>query len=532
MTKPQDDRDRLSDRATGDAAIDPLERIARAAGEAVGGDDGGVSVFDPDSTFDRVVGAPGAPQFVRRVAEAGRPLQELVHTAGSPQRRVGVPIRIRGKTVGVLHVSGEREDLYSATDEGLLVAIADVVAGLVDPETAGANQRRLSWLEASHSVMIALIGSTDPTETLRMIAERSRVASNASVAGIARPSPDDSSVLVFEVIASAEVDDPESLVGLTVPTKGTASGKAFATGQPVVVRDYGTWVIDEQGDAGMGMTGAVKDFDSAIAVPLTVGDERLGVLTVSRFNDAEPFTDIEVEHVSKFAENAALALGFASAQDARAQMSLLEERERIARDLHDLVIQRLFATGLGLAALSRHVSQPELRARITGFMSDIDRTVLDLRSSIFMLNEATTERASLRAQVWEVTLDAGEPLGAAPRVMFDGPVDTAVPEAMWPDVLAAVRESLSNVVRHASARSVSIEVTVDPQGEQLTLIVADDGVGLAVETHRRSGLANLASRAARWDGTFTAEPVDPHGTILRWRIPLGDRAGADDEEPG
>ena len=373
-------------------------------------------------------------------------------------------------------------------------------------ETEGQLALRERWLKACHQVTAALLSGEDFAGTLHLVAEQARAVSGASVGAVARPAPDDESTLVFDVIASP---DPEHkrLAMLTVPTEGTAAGQAFTSGEPVVVRQYGVYVAAQQGGA---VPANVKDLDSAVAVPLVVGSETLGVLLVAKFGDKVPFTDIDVELVRDFAAHAAVTVQFARAEDDRRRLAVLEDRDRIGRDLHDLVIQRLFAIGLGLRELNR----PELGR----FVQDIDETIRELRNSIFSLQEPA--EGGIRSLLLELARESAAALGFEPRVGFDGPLEAAVTGPLRIDVLAAARESLANVARHAAATSVTVEATVDRDGRRFSLTVLDDGIGLPRDPARRSGLANLTSRAARWGGTCSVDPVPGGGTRLTWTAGL------------
>jgi len=196
------------------------------------------------------------------------------------------------------------------------------------------------------------------------------------------------------------------------------------------------------------------------------------------------------------------------------------DRDRIARDLHDLVIQRLFAIGLGLQGTSRLVVRPEVAARLTDFVSDLDETIAEVRRTIFALqNEPDADSTSMRAQILTAASAAKEPLGYDPQVRFTGPIDTLADDAVRADLLATLREALANVARHAHAGTVQVSVTADVPSRTLELMVADDGVGIDQGRTRRSGLANLAERAERHGGTLTIDS-GPDGTTLSWRIPV------------
>jgi PAS domain S-box-containing protein len=203
---------------------------------------------------------------------------------------------------------------------------------------------------------------------------------------------------------------------------------------------------------------------------------------------------------------------------AQREIAVLEDRQRIARDLHDRVIQRLFAAGLGIEAVRGRVDDPLVSERLQQLVGDLDATISELRSSIFALN-ATPGSTSLRAKVLDVCADERAALGFDPAVRFTGPVDS-VDEVLGEHLLAVLREALSNVARHARARSV--QVTVDAQ-RSLVLRVDDDGVGVHDGPRRRTGgngLGNMAARADKLGGMFSVEPASPRGTSVTWEVPL------------
>lgn len=207
--------------------------------------------------------------------------------------------------------------------------------------------------------------------------------------------------------------------------------------------------------------------------------------------------------------------------EAKAERNLLADRERIARDLHDLVIQQLFASGMSLQAALGLRPDPEIARTMEKVVQELDTTIRDIRSTIFELSRAPGAGASLRAQVLEVTANAAEALGFAPRARFEGPIDVAVPEAVAEHVLAVAREALSNVARHAHASTVALEVSA---GDELLVVVEDNGLGLGVST-RRSGLDNLRQRAETLGGELRIDSETGGGTRLEWRVPLRGVAG-------
>jgi signal transduction histidine kinase len=264
---------------------------------------------------------------------------------------------------------------------------------------------------------------------------------------------------------------------------------------------------------------------SFLGVPIRLRDEVFGNLYLTDKAKDEDFTDVDEELVVGLAAAAGVAIENARLHARVQEMALVEDRSRIARDLHDTVIQRLFATGLSLQGATGLVRSDPARAvaRIEGAVDDLDATVTQIRSAIFALE--TTEAANpmtarLRNRVLDLAREAAGPLGREPTVTFDGPVDAATPDHVVPDVLATLREALSNVARHARATSTQVRLAVE--GGDLALTVADDGVGPPAPGGRRGhGLDNMAARAARLGGTFELRATDPTGTTVHWRVPIG-----------
>ncbi|WP_020669835.1 GAF domain-containing protein [Amycolatopsis nigrescens] len=522
---------------------DVLHRIVSSSCELVGARYGALGVLGHDRKLTefvqvgishadqaRIGRTPAGLGILGLLADDPRPLRLSnlrAHPArhgfppGHPPMRsfLGVPIRVRDKVFGNLYLAEKKDgEEFTARDEEVAVALAAAAGVSIENATLfEEGRRRERWLAASHQVTNSLLAGADPAAALRLIAEQARVAAGASAAGIARPRDGDRSTLVFDVVESAD-GEQDRLIGLSVPAEGTATGMAFTTGEPVVVRQYGDHAVTQQ--AGIQLPALVRDLDSAIAVPLTVGDEKLGVLLVAKFGDKVPFTEAEVQLVRTFGGHAAVAIEFARAEQDRERLAVFEDRDRIARDLHDLVIQRLFAIGLGLEGIGRLSVRPEISARLSGFAHDLDRTIRDIRTSIFSLQEPAEAQGGLRSELLRLTLDTAGALGFEPRIGFDGPLDTAVPTPVRAELAATLREALSNVARHAAANTVSVEVAVDRHGRWLTLTVTDDGVGIPDRPARRSGLANLAERAARWGGTCSARRADGHGTRLTWTAKL------------
>ena len=257
---------------------------------------------------------------------------------------------------------------------------------------------------------------------------------------------------------------------------------------------------------------------SFLGVPIRVRDQVFGNLYLTDKTTAEVFTDVDEELVVALAAAAGVAIENARLHGLVREMTLLEDRERIARDLHDTVIQRLFATGLRLQGAARLAQRPEVAQRINEAVDELDLTVRHIRTAIFGL-EASRRSASggLRARVLSLVSEAAGPLGFEPQVLFAGTVD-AVPESVATELLAVLREALTNVARHAAARRVEVEVVCD--GEVL-LRVADDGRGLPEETRGAGrGLGNMEARAADLGGGMVAKSDPGAGTTIEWRVPI------------
>ena len=258
---------------------------------------------------------------------------------------------------------------------------------------------------------------------------------------------------------------------------------------------------------------------SFLGVPLRVRDEVFGNLYLTEKRSGGPFTDLDELLVVGLAVAAGVAIENARLHARVQAAALAEDRARIARDLHDTVIQRLFATGLSLQGAARLADRPELAERIEAAVDDLDLTVKQIRSVIFGLESSRGRAAGgTRAEVMALCREAAGPLGFDPQVVFDGPVDAAVEAPVLVDLLACLRESLSNVARHADASRVQVQVGVSAHA--VTLRVADDGVGVpAPPPSGGHGLGNITERAVRHGGTCRVAPADPKGTLLEWAVP-------------
>jgi signal transduction histidine kinase len=253
----------------------------------------------------------------------------------------------------------------------------------------------------------------------------------------------------------------------------------------------------------------------ALAAPLSGAGGLQGVLIVAQGATATGRDD-DAALQSSFAGQAALALERVRAQEERELLVVLEDRERIARDLHDVVIQRLFATGMQLQAVAPQALRPDAADRINAAVDDLDATIRDIRRSIFELRAPAG--STLRTQLRDAVDAAADALGFRPVLDVTGPVDSAVPDDVVPEIVAVVSEALSNVARHA--RATSARVSLHTGGEHVRLTVEDDGIGIAPGS-ARGGLVNMGERAHDLSGRFEVGPREAgSGTVLTWSVPL------------
>lgn len=260
---------------------------------------------------------------------------------------------------------------------------------------------------------------------------------------------------------------------------------------------------------------------SFLGAPIRLRDQVFGNLYLTDKGSAEVFSDVDEELVVGLAAAAGVAIENARLHTKLHELGLVEDRERIARDLHDTVIQRLFATGMSLQASIRLVATDQAAAirKIEGAVDDLDLTVKQVRTAIFGLEQTRTDAGGLRARILDISRDATGSLGFEPRTLLDGPLDTGVDDRLAVELVATLREALSNVARHAKASRVDVEVVA---GGDVCLRVVDDGVGPPVaDAPRGRGLDNMAARAAKLGGSLDLRAGQPSGTILEWRVPKG-----------
>lgn len=420
---------------------------------------------------------------------------------------LGVPVRVRDAVFGNLYLTEKRGGAkFDEDDESVVLALAAAAGVAVEnARLYDEARRRETWLQAASEVARSLLGGTDLADVLELVARRARQMADATSAAVLLPEPDG-----LLRVRGADGPGGAELLGRAAPVEGTAAARVLAEGRPLAATGLFGPVAAAAGAGAAGGAGTV------LLVPLGGAHDVRGVLAVEANG---PVDAAARTMLAAFAGQAAVALELAERRRDAEALSVYEDRDRIARNLHDLVIQRLFATGMALEGASRLVElRPgEAAERMRHAVADLDETIREIRSTIFALQSPAPGGApSLRTLVLDTVSAAVPTLGFSPSVTFQGPVDTAVPDGLRQHLVATLREALSNVARHARARHVAVALGVD---DEAVLSVRDDGVGLAAGG-RRSGLANLEERARRLGGTFTATGRTDGGTELLWRVPL------------
>lgn len=467
-----------------------LQRIVEVARELVGARYGALGVIAPDGGLERFlhdgftaeqVEALGPPPSGRGILGAviteGQSIRldtlaDDARSVGFPAHHppmgsfLGVPIPVGDAVFGNLYLTERADGPFDEVDEEVIAALA-AMAG-----TAIANSRRYEqsrddrrWLAASERLNQRLLaGELDPDD-LTVVAD---VASELSGADVV-----------------AAVDSTDDAL-----EKARAELERRAAGTPL---------------------------GPVLIVPIEGGPDReSGALGVARGERGHPFTTAEREMITRFARSVAIARDLARTRIDEERIALADERDRIARDLHDHVIQSLFAVGLSLQSVVGDPRTP-VGSRIAAQVEAIDATIRQIRHAIYRLESpAGASDYSLRARINTLVRQTLEGEDLDSRLEFSGPVDTLVDTELGDEVAAVVRESLSNAVRHARASSVAVSIAV--RGAHVTVTVSDDGVGIGPHS-RRSGLDNLAARARQRAGEFSVASADPHGTVLSWTVP-------------
>ena len=512
-----------------------LRRIVETAVELVAAQYGALGVLSPDGRLEQLVQVgmsaaevaavghlPRGLGLVGALLDDQRPIR-LRHLADDPRSVgiptghppmdsfLGVPIQVHGTTYGNLYLTNQASGQFSEEDEDLVAALAATAGFAIDHARLFAEtQQRQAWAVASAEVTAALL-SSEPGDPLGLLAARTLTLSNADLVCVVRRT-DDPTRLVIE---TARGDGDDVLEGTAFLAAGSISESVIEGGHPRL--------IGEADAAELPLTPARKD-GPTMAIPLVESGRTEGALLVSRAPGHGHFAAVNLEMAADFAGRVSVALRLARARDDRQRMLLLEDRGRIARDLHDNVIQQLFATGLDLQSVVGALPAGALAERVSQSVDALDAAIAQIRTAIFALSsQRNSGRPTVRHRIIDVVNELVRALSRTPELEFSGPVDLVVTGEFADAVVAVVREALTNVAKHAAAQRVSVALTV--ADGHITVEVVDDGVGIA-STDNRSGLANLKERARTHGGTFSVVS-DSGQTRLRWIVPLSERSGKD-----
>jgi signal transduction histidine kinase len=487
------------------------------------GADGGLAQFIhvgiDDATVRRIGHLPEGKGLLGALIIDPRPIRlehisDDARSAGFPadhppmESFLGVPIRVRGEVFGNLYLTNSAHGHFTSEDEELIKALA-VAAGTAIANARLYQESRLQqrWLTASVEIGAQVLTSTgeDPLQT---IARRAFDIAEADLVSVGLLTADGTEI-VIETAVGEQADD---LVARRFPLAGTFANKAVTEREAVLLHSADAAELRSFASEAL-------DVGPLMVLPLMRAETVRGVLALVRARGRHAFTAADLNMAAGFANHASVALELADARAAEERVILLEDRERIARDLHDHVIQELFAIGLSLEGTAAVISADHpARRRIQQRVEDLDRTIRRIRTSIFELRGAEVALpGGIRERIIAVAADLTPALGFSPSVIFGGAVDAVLTPELGDDVVACVRESLTNVARHAQASRADVDLTV--AAEELTVTVTDNGVGIS-PGGRHSGLTNLRHRAETRGGSFDISPGTATGTRLTWKVPL------------
>ncbi|GAA2437661.1 two-component system sensor histidine kinase [Actinomadura vinacea] len=427
---------------------------------------------------------------------------------------LGVPIRVRDEVFGNLYLTEKAGGGdFEEEDEAVVTALATAAGVAIENARLYEEaRRREQWLAASAEISTALLSGTGTREVTALVAQRAREVAEADLAAVALADPDAGE---FTVVA-ADGHRAGELRNVRIPIDQAAAGRVYASGTALRL---------EEGWEAARKTALFVDLEVGplLVVPLGVGASARGVLSMVNRPGGQAFSGSAQRLLEAFAAQAAVALELADRRRDAERLALLEDRDRIAKDLHDTVIQRVFATAMSLMSAIKLTERRDVADRIQRSVDDLDDTIRQIRSTIFALQADPDDQVSLRSRLHRIVDAAAERLGFAPSERLDGHLDTDIPDEIAEHLLAVLQEALSNIARHADATQAA--VTVQARGGELVLRVEDNGVGIPANG-RRSGLRNMEQRARILGGSFHAGRRPEGGTLLQWRVLLDpDHAG-------
>jgi signal transduction histidine kinase len=423
---------------------------------------------------------------------------------------LGIPISVRGAVFGNLYLGDDRPDrVFSDSEEIAARALASAAAVAIDNARLYERQRASAkWMKASREITAEVLSTRPTTRPLQLIVDRALDLTDAEQAILLVPTEADLSADEVDtlVVAAAAGRYTAQVIGQRVPVEGSTTGSVVRNGEPLIT-DLFSYPIEGFTDVGE---------RSAIVMPLRADDTVIGAIAVARSAQQPTFGDDYLELVSDFAQHAAIALALATGREHARELAILADRERIAHDLHDHVIQKLFAAGLDLQGTIARARSTEIADRLTGTLDDLQGTIDDIRATIFKLQNPVVEREGLRQRIQNRVAELTEDRDIATTLDISGPLSDVFGE-LADHAEAVITEAVSNAVRHAGASQLTVRISAE---DQLTVEVIDNGCGIPQVNQRRSGLANMARRAAEVGGDCSVSAAAGGGTRVYWAAPL------------
>ncbi len=512
-----------------------LRRIVQTATEICGARYGALGVLGADGRIAEFV-TIGVDEETRRaighyptgggvlgaLIEDARPLR-LTNIADDPRSVgfpphhppmrsfLGAPVKALGRVYGNIYLAEKQgaAEFTEQDEEDLVVLATQAGVAVANAHLYEETRRRERWLDAVGEISTAILAGSDSSEVLTLAAARARELAGADLATIAVRATDGS----WFVNQAATGDLADELLGLRFPVDGSISGDAIRKREPQVLADASA---DERVDQPVVRLGSVGP---AVVVPMTAQGEAFGTLTVANRAPGRTFTDEDIRVVASFADQASIALEYGRAQEQLKRLVVMEDRERIAKELHDGVIQSLFAVGMGLQGTAM-IAEDEISARIEGAVNELDRVIRDLRNYIFGLRPGILADRQLGEALRELAEDFAQKSGVTVAVDIDDRVAAEL-GSKAADIVQMTREALSNVGRHADAVTCRVQLRFSATGGAM-LEIDDDGRGFDPAAARGSGngLGNLEHRAESLGGTLAMKSEPGEGTTVCVTLPL------------
>ena len=420
---------------------------------------------------------------------------------------LGTPIRAHGRVFGNLYLTNKTGSDEFTDDDASAILVLATQAGvaIANAQLYAELRLRERWLDSVREVATTLLAGDTPKAALQLVARHARELADADMATISVPDAGGLRIIVADGAGEGE------LLNVEVPVAGSLSSEVIRTEQSMLVEDASRSTLTQPmvSTAGVG---------PMILVPMALRTGAAGVLAIGRRAGRPVFTTADLPILESFSEQASLALAYARALSEVSRLGMVEDRERIARDLHDGVIQSLFAVGLGLQNTAALVGDTRLADRIQQYVTEIDKVIGDVRSYIFGLRPSVLMPGNLTNTIEQLAHEMQERTGVTVVADVDITLEAQL-SGVAAQIAHIVREALSNIGRHAQA--ATCRITIRREGANAVVEVDDDGVGFDIErAHRGMGMGNLTERAASIHGTLNVESEPGHGTVIRLSIPL------------